>query len=63
MSYQEKDILHETTNFWVLDVGKNGFEVYRKTLTHSVRCASIGRSLGLDRAINECERREALCLS
>ncbi|PNG50260.1 MULTISPECIES: hypothetical protein [unclassified Variovorax] len=62
--YQLNQIKHETANFWVLDVGRKGFEVYQTGLTHSTRVASIGRAteqcpnLGLPRAIRECERRE-----
>lgn len=61
-----EDILHETAHFWVLAVGKKGFEVYRTGLTHSTRVARIGHAteqsphLGLPRAIQECERRERL---
>lgn len=58
--YREQDIRHETRSFWVLDVGQKGFEVYRKGATHSTRVASVGLgpSLGLSRAIEECERRQ-----
>lgn len=59
-SYQEKDIKHETRNFWVLDVGNKGFEIYRIGVTHSTRVAQIGYrgEFGLNRAIAECERRQ-----
>lgn len=33
MSYRLEDIRHETHDFWVLDVGANGFQVYRKGIT------------------------------
>lgn len=60
----EKDIKHETRDFWVAAVGAKGFEVYRTGVTHSTRCASIGHgpapNLGLTRAIAEGERRQAL---
>lgn len=58
MTYKLKDVKHETHNFWVLDVGDRGYEVYKKGITHSVRCGQIGRSFGLQRAIDECERRQ-----
>lgn len=58
----EDDIKHETAHFWVLDVGRRGYEVYRSGATHSTRVACVGRGpgprLGLERAIAEAERRE-----
>jgi hypothetical protein len=54
---KESEILFENPTHWVYDAGKKGFEVYRNTSTHSVRVASIGRSLGLDRAILEANNR------
>jgi hypothetical protein len=54
---KESDILFENPTHWVFDAGKKGFEVYRNTITHSERVASIGRSLGLDRAILEANNR------
>ncbi|KAF1049310.1 MAG: hypothetical protein GAK38_00766 [Xylophilus sp.] len=61
MRYREDQIKYETRDFWVLDVGARGFEVYRTGITHSARCASIGRgpTLGLARAIAEADRRQA----
>ena len=63
MSYREEDIKHETKDFWVLDVGKKGYEVYKTGITHSTRVASIGHGpapqLGLTRAITEADRRQA----
>lgn len=62
----EKSILYETQNFWVKDAGVKGFEVYETKSTHSVRVASIGhkhepgQNLGLERAKQECHRRETL---
>lgn len=62
----EKTILFETANFWVRDAGERGFEVYETGLTHSTRVASIGHNrpgctnLGLERAKQECHRREEL---
>ena len=57
--YTEKDIAYENASHWVLSLPNGAFEVYRKTITHSVRCAQIGYkgSKGLERAIQECERR------
>lgn len=56
-------IKHETPNFWVLDVGRRGYEVYRSYPTHSVRVACIGlgdsERLGLPGAIAESDRRQA----
>lgn len=56
------DIKYETDGYFVLAVGARGFEVYRKTSTHSERCAQIGfqGQRGLDRAIEECNRREGV---
>jgi hypothetical protein len=60
---KESQIVYETQKHWVLDLGSKGFEVYRKTITHSERCARIGFSGadGLARAKAEIERREAIC--
>lgn len=61
--YREEDIKHETGNFWVLDVGTKGFEVYQKGATHSTKVASVGHGdgprLGLTGAIAEAGRRQA----
>ena len=59
MTYQEKDIRYENGAYWVLET-PNAFEVYRVGVTHSTRCATIGKSLGLARAIAEVDRRETL---
>jgi len=59
--YSEKDIMHETTNFWVLKVpGKEWYEVYKSGITHSTRVAIIGYKGEevLNRAIAECNRRQ-----
>lgn len=56
----ENNIAYETKRYWVLDAPNKAYEVYRKTITHSVRVAIIGRSLGLERAIAECDRRESV---
>ncbi len=62
-SYTEADIKHETANFWVLGVGKRGFEVYVSGCTHSTLVASVGLGdrpgLGLSGAIAEADRRQA----
>jgi hypothetical protein len=54
---KEDQILYENDSHWVFDAGPKGYEVYKNTITHSVRVASIGRSLGLDRAIAEADKR------
>lgn len=58
--YKEKDIAFETSNYWVLNIKEKGFEVYKKTITHSVRVASIGYTgqYGLEKAKEEITRRE-----
>lgn len=58
--YKEKDIAFETSNYWILDKGGKGFEVYKKTITHSVRCAVIGYdgADGLEKTKQEIQRRE-----
>jgi hypothetical protein len=57
---KESQIIYETNKHWVLDLGAKGYEVYRKTITHSERCARIGftGTNGLNRAKAEIERRE-----
>lgn len=52
------DIMHETNSHWVRRI-KTGFEVYKKGITHSTRCAQIGYTgtIGLDKAITECNKR------
>lgn len=59
--YKESDIAYEKGQFWVLNLGSKGFEVYKNGITHSTRCAVIGFSgqNGLDRAIVEIDRRLA----
>lgn len=61
MSFREENIRHETKDFWVLDASKKGYEVYQIGITHSTRVASIGHgfALGLPRAIQEADRRQA----
>lgn len=59
MSYKESDIAFELGDFWVLNLGSKGFEVYKNGITHSTRCAIIGYSgnNGLQLAIQEINRR------
>lgn len=61
MTYRIEDVVHESKEHWVLDVGARGFEVYKTGVTHSVRKALIAwpGEAGLAKAIAECERREA----
>lgn len=59
MTYTEAQIAYEKGEYWVLNLGKKGFEVYRNGITHSTRCAVIGfqGGTGLSRAIAEIDRR------
>ena len=60
---RESDILYETpcNRFWVYaNPEKSYFEVYEIGLTHSMRVSCIGKSFGIDRAIDECKRRVEL---
>lgn len=62
MNYRLEDVVHETKDFWVLKVPK-GHEVYQTGITHSTRCAIFGvfhDGSGLQRAITECNRRQAI---
>ena len=63
MTYKETQIAYEKADFWVLNLGLKGFEVYRDGITHSTRCAIIGYQgeNGLSRAIAEIERRLTQC--
>lgn len=60
---KEKDIAYETPchKYWVLKLKSGHFEVYKTGITHSTRVAQIGYAgeVGLNRAINECNRRIA----
>lgn len=51
------NILYDVGTHFVIDAGKKGFEVYRNGPTAATRCASIGRSLGLQRAKLEADKR------
>jgi hypothetical protein len=56
---QESEILFESGSYWVLlNSKKNCYEVYKAGITHSVRCASIGVSFGMDRVKAEIIRRQ-----
>jgi hypothetical protein len=57
---KESDIVFESNDYWVLNVNKKGFEVYKKTITHSIKVASIGYTgqHGLEKAKQEIQRRE-----
>ena len=63
MTYTEAQIAYEKADFWVLNLGKKGFEVYKNGITHSTRCAIIGYQgeNGLNRAIAEIDRRLTQC--
>ncbi len=60
MMLRTHEIVYENSTHWVKSV-KNGFEVYRNGLTHSVRCAQIGSKgdQGINRAIKEADKRDA----
>ncbi len=50
--------LYESGEYYVIATAK-AYEVYKNVSTHAERCATIGLSLGLGRAIREVERRLA----
>lgn len=58
---KEADILYENATHWVARAPKGwkGFEVYRKEITHSMRCAVVGfeGDPGFQRAKAEADRR------
>lgn len=60
MKYDLKDVIYETSKYWVLNKYEKGYEVYKIGVTHSTRCAIIGYKgqEGLERAIAEAKRRE-----
>lgn len=62
MSYRLSDIKYETRSFFVLSVGDRGFEIYKTGPTAAVRVGRVGNGelLGLKRAIQETNRRQAL---
>ncbi len=59
----EEAILYQNGDYWVCKApqGKKGFEVCRNTSTHAERCAIIGYEgeRGLQRAVEECDKRAA----
>lgn len=61
---KESDIKYQNGPFFVLAVGRKGFEVYREGPTTAVRVACIGDGpppfLGLTRAIAVCDDRAEL---
>lgn len=58
--YTEDQIAYENATHWVLDDGKNDYKVFRNGITHSTKCATVGRSLGIERAILEADRRDSV---
>jgi len=58
---RESDILYENGKHWVTHY-KGGYYVFKSGVTHSTRCATIGYKgkIGLDKAISEADRREAV---
>jgi hypothetical protein len=66
MTFRESQVVHETPDYWVLDTLKPGwFEVYRKGITHSTRCATVSDSAQPEKArsdaVVECNRRQLAC--
>jgi len=57
---QERDILYENGNFWVLRTPR-AYEVYETDLTHSRRRAVISCTFpnAFDRAKETCDKRHA----
>lgn len=57
--YNASQIAYENGEFWVLTLpDSGGYEVYRKGITHSTRCAHYGRiQNALQRAIADADRR------
>lgn len=55
MRYQEKDIKHETGQFWVLDTG-SGYSVLKAGITHSTVDSAYPRTAdGLSIAVDRCD--------
>jgi hypothetical protein len=56
---REPVVLYEAGDFFVTPAPGKGYEVWRKTITHSVRCAQIGSDgpKWLERAKQEANRR------
>ena len=57
---KSQNIVYEGKTYWVLKI-VDGYEVYRKGITHSVRVSQIGFTgpEGLDKAIKDCKNRES----
>lgn len=61
-SYKEKDIVIEVFDHWVLKV-KTGFEIYKTGITHSTRCAQLGKGEDYKkRAILDCYKRSQVVI-
>lgn len=60
---EEKNILYQTDNYFVIKAQTGGYEVYRNESTHSVRCDQIGYKgqRGLQKAIFRANAREGIC--
>jgi len=62
MRYTEADIKYENGNYWVLDTGRH-YEVIENTITHGkiryIVGYGPGPTLGLERAVRECDRLAA----
>ncbi len=60
---EEKDIVYESGNFFVIKTQRGDFKVYRSGLTHATLVATVGRNLtggSLKRAKEEADRRHAI---
>ena len=55
-AFDSTKILYEVGQFWVC-LGTRGYEVYKNGATHSTRVATIGKSLGFERAKAEADKR------
>ncbi|HRY04837.1 MAG TPA: hypothetical protein P5256_17015 [Beijerinckiaceae bacterium] len=56
----ESDILVDDQPYWAaFNPALKAYEIFRQQATHSVRCATIGKSLGLERVRQEIARRKA----
>jgi hypothetical protein len=56
---KEEDILYENGDYWLCKARREGYEVYKSGITHSVRCAIIGYegTKGLELGKAECNKR------
>lgn len=60
--YKLSDVMHENGRYWVLKLPKDkGYQVYEAGITHSTLKDTIGYpgEMGLNRAIEKCDRRAA----